>query len=109
MNKTLLLLTLLFSSFVYSQENSPINYDSSITFTPLEVTSSAVLMMDFNHSKEIKYTITKNNETFISKELTKNEGSQAVKMDLSLLDKGTYEIHIYIKGTEVKKHTFKKV
>lgn len=76
---------------------------------PLEVSSSAVLMMDFIDYKEIKYAVTKNNEIVFTKEITKNEGSQALKMDLSSLDKGTYDIHIYINGTEVKKYTFKKV
>ncbi len=109
MKKTLLLFAFLFSSLVYSQETSAINYDSAITFSPLEVTSSAVLIMDFADYKEVKYTITNNNETVLSKEITKNEGSQALKMDLSVLEKGTYEIHIYVNQTEVKKHTFNKV
>ncbi|MEH6763526.1 MAG: hypothetical protein V7655_03415 [Aequorivita antarctica] len=109
MKKTLLLLTFLFSSLIYSQEIKSIDYNSSITFAPLEVSSSAVLMMDFIDYKEIKYTVTKYSEIVFTKEITKNEGPQALKMDLSILDKGTYEIHILINDTEVKKHTFKKV
>ncbi len=109
MKKTILLLTFLFSSLIYSQEIPSTNYDSSITFAPLEVSSIAVLTMDFNDSKEIKYTVSKNNEIVLTKEIKKNEGSQAFKLDLSFLDKGTYDIHIFLNNTEVKTHSFKKM
>lgn len=109
MKKTLLLLAFLFSSLIYSQEATPTNYDSSITITPLEVYSSAVMTMDFKDHKDMKYTITKNGTKVSTEKITKNEGSEVLKMDFSFLNKGTYELHVFINDTEVKKQTFKKL
>jgi hypothetical protein len=109
MKKPLILLAFLFTALIYSQESTPLSYSATIDFEPAEVSSSAVVTMDFADPKEVKYTVVKNNETILTKEITKNEGTQALKIDLSFLEKGTYEIHIFIDDNEVKNQTFKKL
>ncbi len=103
------LFAILFVSFAYGQKNEASKYNNLISMEPSEVTASALLNMDFVEANSVKYTITKNNEVLFTKEIEKNEGVQMMKLDLSFLENGMYEIHFFIQNTEVKRITFTKI
>ncbi len=109
MKKLLTLITLLLVSFVYAQENTILDYDSTISMEPLEVVSSAILNFEFIEANTIKYIISRNDIDILTKDINKNNGPQMVKTDLSTLENGMYEIRFIIDAMEVKMISFNKI
>tara|TARA_R110002012_G_scaffold148441_3_gene307280 strand:+ start:25240 stop:25569 length:330 start_codon:yes stop_codon:yes gene_type:complete len=109
MKKLLTLFAFLLVSFVYAQENNNIEYRSTISMEPSEVSSSALLNFEFSNAKTIKYIISRNDIDISTKEIIKNEGLQMIKTDFSFLENGTYEIRFFIDEVEVKKIAFRKI
>ena len=109
MKKITFLLLFVCATTFYAQ-NIPVGgYGSNIEFEPAEVSSSAILNFSFSEAKTIKYVVTLDDKEVLSAEVSKKEGGQIMKTDLSPLENGRYTIHFIIDGAEVKKIPFKKI
>lgn len=96
--------------FIYGQESTDMSIAEKISFTPLEVYASGVLVLDFQDSATITYAVSKNNiDKFIfEKEISKLNGLMEEKMDLSTFENGYYTIHVFVNSIKIKSITFKK-
>ena len=110
MKKYLIILFCLISYLSFGQDRQ-VNgyYENLINFEPKEVTSSAILIFNFEDSKEISYKLISNNKVILTTTFNKNEGKIMRKVDFSTLKKGVYLIEYYIDDKKVKQLTFSKL
>ncbi len=110
MKKLFIGIALLLTPIIYGQEAPNLSISEKISFRPLEVFASGVLILDFENRANLSYVVSKNenNNVVLEKNITKILGPQAEKMDLSTFENGYYTIRVFINSTEVKSVSFKK-
>lgn len=109
MKKLFAIAAMLCISFVYGQQNINADYNSSISMEPTNVVSSAILNLNYTGIDNVKYVVVKNNEEVSSKEISKGNNPQIIKVDFSSLEKGTYTIRFIIDNEEVKNISFERI
>jgi hypothetical protein len=109
MKKIPFLIAFLFVSLIYGQQNTVSDYETAISMEPSQVVSSSILSFEFPEAKTVKYIISSGNDDVITKEISKNTGSQILKTDFSFLENGLYEIRFIIDDMEVKIIPFSKI
>ena len=110
MKKHLIILLCFISYFSFGQDGEVYNdYENLINFEPTEVSSSAILIFDFENSEEITYKLINNDKIISTSTINKGEGKIMKKVDFSTLKKGVYIIEYYIDDNKVKQLTFSKL
>ena len=108
MKKLFAVIAILLSSLIYGQATINSSISENISFKPLEVFASGVLIMDLKNPTNVKYLISRESNIVLEKNIIDANGRLEEKMDLSTLENGEYSIRVFIESTEVKTIFFKK-
>ncbi len=100
---------LIFTSSVLSQESNS-HLQDKISFSPFEVTSSAIINLDFEQAGQffLKAHNKETNEEFDLHEIEKGTEKRLTKIDLSFLENGNYFLIVHLGTSEIKRFDFTK-